>query len=66
MAPEAAAGVNPYQDPKFTLRDHCELQIKQARERVEELTIKKAKLETLGMLDYPYNQLRNLLDFYPF
>ena len=66
MDTEAVTVTNPYNDPKFTLREHCDRQIAEARQRVEDLTIKKAKLETLNMLDYPYNQLRTLLDFFPF
>lgn len=50
----------------LTVDEVFKQQIEQARKHVEELCIKRAKLEALNMSSMPYNQIRNLLEFYPF
>lgn len=52
--------------PKSTLGDVFDYQIEQARKNVEALCVKKAKLEALNMLHMPYQQIRSLLEVYPF
>lgn len=54
----------PLKNP--TVEEYFDGQIQLARQRVEELCIKKAKLEALGMLDYTHNDLMVLLNSYPF
>ncbi len=38
--------------------------IEQARKHLEQLCIKRAKLEALGMKDYPYREIIGLLETY--
>lgn len=49
-----------------TVGEHFDEQIQMARQRLEELCIKKAKLEALGMINHPYPDLIALLTSYPF
>jgi hypothetical protein len=49
-----------------TVDEVLQEQIEQARKAVENLCIKRAKLEALNMHKMPYNEVRNLLDTYPF
>lgn len=49
-----------------TVDETFDEQIKSARKRVEELCVKKAKLEALNMLHMPYDDLRTLLEVYRF
>lgn len=61
---DPVAKANPYSNPKITLGEHYDIMITQARERVEELCVKKAKLEALQLLNHPYHQMRQLMDSY--
>jgi hypothetical protein len=45
-----------------TIKEVLDARIEQARKRVEELCIKKAKLETLNMLDMPWYQIQDLFE----
>lgn len=45
-----------------TIKEVLDGRIDQARRRVEELCIKKAKLETLNMLNMPWYQVRDLFE----
>lgn len=66
-APEVPALVyNPYNNPKLTVGEALDLQIKQAREAVEKCCVRKAKLEAMGWLDLPYSEVRQLLDGYSY
>lgn len=50
----------------LTVDEVFKRRIEQARKDVEELCIRRAKLEALNMSSMPYNQIRNLLEIYPF
>ena len=52
-------------DPKTTVDETFKYHIEEARKHVEFLCSKRATLETLGLSNYPYQQLRNLLDTFP-
>ena len=45
-----------------TIKEVLDMRIEQARKRVEQLCIKKAKLETLNMLDMPWYQITDLFE----
>jgi hypothetical protein len=48
--------------PQPTVKEVLDNNIALARRHVEELCIKKAKLETLNMLDMPYFQVADLFN----
>lgn len=47
----------------FTVRNAYDEEIHRLKIRLEQVTIAKAKAETLGMLDYPVGDLRNVLGY---
>lgn len=57
---------HPMNDPKATIEEVFNSQIETARQRVEALCVQKAKLEALNMHKMPFQQVRSLLDLYPF
>lgn len=60
----ATCGQQPEQPVDKTVDEVFQAQIEQARKFVEELCVKRAKLEALNMHKMPYNEVRNLLDTY--
>jgi len=60
--------VNPWQNPKLTMGEACDIRIKEARQLVEKLCIQKAKIEAMGWIDLPYHETRNLINMegYPY
>ena len=52
---------NPWSDPKLTLGEAMDINIKEARARVQELCVKKAKLEAMDWLNLPYQEVRKLM-----
>ena len=53
--------LNPWSDPKLTLGEAMDINIKEARARVQELCVKKAKLEAMDWLNLPYQEVRKLI-----
>jgi len=53
---------NTPQSNEPTIKEVPDARIEQARKRVEERCIKKAKLETLNMLDMPWYQIQDLFE----
>jgi hypothetical protein len=60
--------VNPWNNPKLTIGEACDIRIQEARQAVEKLCIQKAKLEAIDWLKLPYHATRNLtnMEGYPF
>jgi hypothetical protein len=56
----------PEPAPAYTVGEVYDKRIENARKMVEQLCVKKAKLEALNMLHMPYRELSELLDTYPF
>ena len=52
---------NPWNDPKLTIGEAMDIHIQEARKVVEEMCIKKAKLEAMGWLKLPYHEVQGLL-----
>lgn len=61
---ELSKAVNPAPNP--TIGEVFDTRIEEARRHVEQLCVKKAKLEALNMLHMPYKQIRDLMETYPF
>lgn len=64
----ACERISPWQNPKLTLGEACDIRIKEARQIVEKLCIQKAKLEAIDWLNLPYQDTRNLvnMDGFPY
>ena len=57
---------NPWANPNLTMGEAYDLHIKHAREHVEAMCVKKAKLEAMNLLSHPYRQMRELLEMHSF
>lgn len=55
---------SPWENPKLTIGQACDLRIEQARVQVQRLCIHKAKLEVLNMLDMSHHELQQMLNGY--
>jgi len=53
--------VAPAEALPFTLRQHLDSTLEEARKQVLAICEAKAKAEFLGLLDAPYNDVRNLI-----
>jgi len=63
----ANAGCNtPMHVALPTVEEHFNAAIKDARQYLEDLCIKKAKLETLNLHKVPFQEVRRLFETYPF
>ncbi len=60
---ECAVGtvLSPWSDPKLTIGEAMDLSIKEVRAQVQELCVRKAKLEAMDWLNLPYQEVRRLL-----
>lgn len=53
--------VTPWANPKLTVGEAMDIQIKEARQRVQNLCVQKAKLEAMDWLSLHYHEVTNLL-----
>ena len=60
---ESGCNVNRPQQTQFTVGQTFDAEIQRIKIQLERVTIAKAKAETLGMLDYPVQDLRAVLGF---
>lgn len=56
-----AERINPWSNPKLTIGEAFDIQIKECREQLEQLCVKKAKLEAMDWLNHPYYEVQRLM-----